>query len=128
MIGGVDIRIPTGAGESSLIVAARAIRQYWPHAVFENGSTGHRYQSYWDTPLDQLEEVFVYRDLAAADVWDAEGAVPAAINTMIHVIADDGLATIVVDEPQSAAMKTIVAAITSGLQTDILNLFALEAA
>lgn len=128
MIGGVDIPIATEAGESSLVVAARAIRQHWPHAVFEDGLTGRRYPSYWDTPLDRMEEVFVYRDSAAADLWDAEGAVPKALNSMIHVLADEGLTTVVVDDPQDPAMKTIVAAISSGLRDDILNLPSPEAA
>lgn len=128
MIGGVDIPILTGAGELSLVAATRAIRQYWPSAVFEDSATGRRYPSYWDTPFDQMEEVFVYRDAAAADLWDTEGAIPQAHNSMIHLIADEGLTTVVVDDPDDLVMKIIVAAIISGLRDTILNLPALEAA
>ena len=43
MIGGIDIAIPTQNCDSSLVSAVRAILQYWPKAVFENGTTGERY-------------------------------------------------------------------------------------
>ena len=128
MIGGVDILILTRAGSSTLVAAARAIRLYWPDSVFENGTTGERYSSYWEAPLDQLQGVFVYRDTQAADIWDAEGAIPPAMNSMIHLITEEGLVTVVVDDPQETAMRKIVAAISSSLHDDILNLFALEVA
>lgn len=127
MIRGVDICIRTSAGESSLFVAARVVGQFWPNAVFENGSTGESYKCYWDTPFDDLEEVFIYRDSAAAELWEIEGAIAEALNSMIHVIADKGLTTVVVDDPDDPTMKSIVAAITSGLQDDVLSHFALEA-
>lgn len=128
MIGGIDIPIPTRGGESSLIAAVRAIRQYWPDSVLENGSTGERFASYWQTPFDKLQEVFVYRDTHAADVWDAEGAIPDFSNSMIHLISEESLATIVVDE-LDPAMKEMVGAISSALRDDILNTLAeLEAA
>jgi hypothetical protein len=129
MIGGIDIPIRTRAAESSLIAAVRAIRQYWPEAVFENGSTGERYQSYWDTPFDSLDEVFVYRDSGAADIWDSEGAIPAAYNSMIHLVAEEGLTTVVIDDLEDRAIKEMVEAIRSALDNDILNTVAeLEAA
>lgn len=128
MIGGFDIPIRTRAGDSSLVAAARAIRRYWPEAVFENGTTGERYHSYWDSPLDQLEEVFVYRDLRSADIWDKEGAIPDVYNSMIHLISDEGLITVVVDEKDSGIME-MVRAISSALEDGILNADAvLEAA
>jgi hypothetical protein len=122
MIGGIDIQIPTLAGESSLIAAARAIRQYWPNCTFENGSTGVRYESYWLTPFDLLDEVFVYRDAEAADVWDEEGAIPNVYNSMIHLISEPGLVTVVVDDLDDAGMKKLVNAISSALRNDILNM------
>ncbi len=119
MIGGIDIRLPTRCGESSVEVAVRAIRQKWSHAVFENGTTGERYADFATIPFGHIEELFVYRDTGAAEVWEAEGAIPAAINTMIHIVPDDDSLTVVVDE-RDAAMNEIIAAIQSGLSDDIL--------
>jgi len=127
MIGGVDVRIPTQAGDSALVAAARAVLRAWPHAVFEDGVTGRRYPSFWPTPLDRLEEVFIYRDESAADLWDDEGAVPSALNSMIHVISEEGFTTVVVDDPHDATMEAMIESISRGLNLDLFN-FAAEAA
>ena len=118
MIGGIDIQLPTRCGPPSVEVAVRAIRQRWPRAVFENGLTGDHYEHFRQIPFGEITEIFVYRDRASADVWDAEGAIPSVHNTMIHVIADDDRITVVVDE-RDAAMEEIVAAISSGLRDGI---------
>ena len=85
--------------------------------MFENGLTGERYDSFPEIPFGETEEVFVYRDLASAAVWDAEGAIPKASNTMIHLIADRGWVTAVVDE-RTDEMNEIIAAIESELADD----------
>ena len=100
MIGGIDIAIPTQAGDSSLVAAVRAILQYWPNAVFENGVTGERYGRLAEVPFGLIEEIFVYRDSAIADAWEAEGTVPDLYDTMVHVIADDDRVTLVVDSTE----------------------------
>ena len=127
MIGGVDVLIPTRAGDSSIEVAVRAIRQKWPQAAFENSLTGERYGSFRRVPFGKLGEIFVYRDTATADAWDAEGAVPVLSNTMIHLIADADAVTVVVDE-KDAEMQEILAAIVSGLSDQIHYLKALKKA
>jgi hypothetical protein len=118
MIGGIDIRIPTRAGDSSLEVSVRAIRQKWPGAIYENGLTGDRYDHFRQIPFGDVEELFVYRDSAAAELWDIEGAVPNARNSMIHVIADQDMLTAVIDE-RDAEMDGIIAAIRSGLADEL---------
>lgn len=90
MIGGIDIHLPTKAGASSVEVAVRAIRQRWQRAVFENGITGDRYTDFSQIPFGEIEELFVYRDTRAADAWDADGAIPALYNTMVHIISSRG--------------------------------------
>lgn len=114
MIGGIDIRIPSRMGDPSLEIAVRAIRQIWADAVFENGHTGEKYDGFEQIPFGCTEEIFVYRDRESASIWDAEGAVPEASNTMIHLIYDAGWVTAVVDE-RTDEMKVIIAAIESGL-------------
>jgi len=127
MIGGIDIRLPSPAGLKSLEVAVRAVRQQWPRAAFENGNTGERYERFSEIPFGDVEELFVYRDADAAEVWNDKGAIPEVSNTMIHLLQDEGLITAVIDE-QTPEMETIINAIRSGLGDSILSLYAMEAA
>jgi hypothetical protein len=114
MIGGVEYQIPARAGESSVRVAVSVIQHKWPRAVFENGETGERYNDIREIPFEELREIFVYRDLDAADAWDRDGAVPEDANTMVHLIADEGLITMIIDE-KDAFMDEIRNAIASRL-------------
>lgn len=118
MIGGIDVHLPTLAGTSSIEVAVRAIRQRWPRATFENGVTGDRYDQFEQVPFGQIEELFVYRDCELADRWEEEGAVPELSNTMIHLILDDDLLTVVVDE-RNMEMEEMLTSIKSGLHDEI---------
>ncbi len=120
MIGGVDTHLPTRAGAQAVEVAVRAVRQQWRRAVFENASTGERYEQFWQIPFGALDEIFVYRDSAVADQWDAEGAIPELYNTMVHIIGDEGMITVVVDE-KDAAMSDLIAAIASALGDEIFS-------
>ena len=115
MIGGIDVQIPTRCGPLATEVAVRAVRQRWPQAEFENGVTGERYREFCQIPFGEIDEIFVYRDRASADSWDAEGAIPSLYNTMIHIVADQELITVVVDERDSA-MEEIIAAISSAFR------------
>lgn len=119
MIGGIDIRLQTRAGIESVEVAVRAIRQLWARAVFENGETGERYHDFQSVPFGRARELFVYRDAGAADLWDEKGAVPEVLNTMIHVLHDEGLITAVIDE-HTPEMDTLLSAIRSALDDSIL--------
>ena len=62
-----------------------------------------------------MDEIFVYRDAQAADVWDAAGAIPAVHNTMIHILVDEGLLTLVVDQSDNE-MQQVAAAVRSALE------------
>ena len=123
MIGGIDIAIPTQAGDLSLVAAVRAIMQYWPKAVFEDGVTGERYARLTEVPFGRIGEIFIYRDSAVADAWEAEGAVPELYDTMVHVIADHDRITLVVDSTEGL-MADLIATVRSGLNDDILHVFA----
>lgn len=69
-------------------------------------------------PFGEIEELLVYRDLHSADTWDAEGAVPAVYNTMIHLILDNDLLRVVVDD-RDADMEEFLSAIQSALRDEI---------
>lgn len=111
---GIEVHLPTDVGNRSLEQAVRAVAKRWPHAVCENGDTGERYEHLWQAPLDEADELFVYRDGSADDAWDQDGAVPATHNTMIHLIADDSTLTVVVDE-RDAEMDGMIEAIEAAL-------------
>lgn len=119
MIGGIDIRLPSKAGLDSIEVAVRAIRQVWPQALIEHGDTGELYSNFWDVPFGEVNELFVYRDHNAADIWNEKGAILEVYNTMIHIVYDDGLITLIIDK-HDMAMEEIFAAIRSGLDDSLL--------
>jgi hypothetical protein len=113
MIGGVESQVLTQTADA-LEIGIRTIQRHWPKAVIENGETAERYHHVRDVPFGKMSELFVYRDAAAADRWDEDGAVPEVFNTMIHLLEDPGMLTIVVDE-KDALMQEVVADITSAV-------------
>jgi hypothetical protein len=117
MIGGVDTDLPTRAGDRSLEVAVRAVRQHWPLAVFENPEKEGRYDYFWQIPFGSIREIFVYRDTVAADGWDARGAIPELYNTMVHVLASAKTVTVVVDV-KDEPMMGLIADIASALRDE----------
>ena len=119
MIGGIDVRIKSGAGKESLERATRAVAQLWPDAVFAHGETGELYDSIWHVPFSEIEEVFVYRDRDSAKVWFEKGAVAEAFNQMIHILHDPGLITVVIDE-RDEEMEAALKAISSGLAPNLV--------
>lgn len=127
MIGGIETSVPTPGESDSLHAAVRVIRQYWPNAVFENGDTGDPYGEFWQIPFGELNEIFVYRDQSIADRWDAEGAVAELRNTMIHLIADGDVLTVVVDEKDDE-MTNVIASVRSAIANLFLWLPKLRAA
>jgi len=114
MIGGIDIRIPSAAGNESLEKATRAVAQYWPDAVFGHGETGELYQHAFLVPFSELDEIFVYRDDKYANLWLEQGAVQEAYNSMVHILYDPGLLTVVIDE-RNEEMDMALKAIKSSL-------------
>jgi hypothetical protein len=127
MIAEIDVRIPNRAGEKSVEVAVRAIRLQWPRAVFENGDTAERYDYFGQIPFGEVEELFVYRDANAAELWDKHGAVAVARNSMVHVIYDDGLITVVIDD-WTEETESILQGIRSALVDPVLTVVALRKA
>jgi hypothetical protein len=120
MIGGIDVRLKTAAGRQALEAAVRAIRQMWPKAVFENAATGERYGYFDQIPFGQIDEIFVYRDDEVSEKWDEKGAIPETANTMIHVLYDEGLITVVIDE-RDEVMESALEAIRSALHDAIFS-------
>jgi hypothetical protein len=121
MIGGSDVIFDAGVFEpqEALRAGLRCVKRTWPDAVFEDGGTGRRYQSFAAIPFAHTNELLVYRDLAAWLQWEAEGAVEASANTMVHLIAKQEGLTVVVDDRQEAAMARIVSEIGTVLSEGV---------
>ena len=98
------------------------VRQHWPHSVFENPETADRYDYFSQIPFGTIHEIFVYRDAAAADGWTRRRD-PELYNTMVHIIADMEMVTVVVDKTD-AEMRGMIDDISSALSDEILHVSA----
>lgn len=123
MIGGVDIKIeiPGRAGRAALDASVRIIRSFWPSAVFENAENSDYYDRFDEIPFSRLREIFVYKDEAARDLWETEGAVPEATNLMIHLIVDDPDLFVVMDDDTTPEMQRVLAAIRTTLDDEAVR-------
>ncbi len=111
-IGGDDIVIAHSADGLALDVAVRMFRYFWRGACFENSDTGEVYSDYAAIPFGQLRELFIYRDRAALDAWNAGNAPPGC---MVGLIVDPGELTIVVDDRNITMARAYVRAVLSAL-------------
>lgn len=88
-IGGIDILLSSKAGNESIKIAIDIIKQFWTEAIFENGNTGEKLSQ---IPSD-IKELFVYKNNKFAELWEKE----IVLNTMIYLIYDKDLLTVVID-------------------------------
>jgi hypothetical protein len=121
MIGGTDVLIPTQAGVASLDACVRAVQSEWPQAVFEDAATGAFFDADECLSMQELSEMFAYRDHNAAQSWDKRGAAPELRNTMIHVLTAPGQLTVVVDDPTSPPIRRIVTSLKRELRSEAVN-------
>ena len=96
-VGGIDILLYAPAGECIVDVLLRACKELWrgSEVCFQDGgSTEVRsLNDPWVWRVGTTSrEFFVYRGSADADLWRAEGAVPANANTMFHFLIGDAVA------------------------------------
>jgi len=108
MIGGIDIEIPTQLGPAALDRGTRTILRAWPEAVIVDADTGAKLQDLAGVSFTELRELLIYRDPAAEARWELEGAIPELRDTMVHLLADDELITVVVDDPSSPEMQSLL--------------------
>lgn len=67
-------------------------------------------------------EVFVYQDGDIARRWDELGAAPELANTMIQIIVEEHSLHFVVDDPNDAAVRAILADIRRVAGQDSLQM------
>ncbi len=123
MIGGNDIVFPAVGDSASLEACARIVNRRWPEARFEDAVTGDKYQHLGDIPFGKVRELLAYPNAAAEAAWDADSAVSGE-NSMICLIVRPEDLTLVLDNPQTAEMQSILGAIHDLLWTDILFAYA----
>jgi hypothetical protein len=123
MIGGTDIVIPTKGDCEALDACVRIIREYWPQATFENALTAEKHNHYEELPFGHLRELFVYPDAVAEKAWD-QGEANAATNSMLYLILSPDHVTVVLDDPNTEPMRSMLKSIQSSLAMDLLNTYA----
>jgi hypothetical protein len=108
-IGGYDIIMPAKLPAAvALQAAVRRICREWPDAVFENAITAEVYPDFASISFDRVTELFVFRDHAAADVWDHPDQEPCNDHDMVHLLCrdngEDELTAVVGDREKAAGM------------------------
>jgi len=122
MIGGDDIVIPAVGDPAALEACVRIVQRHWPHARFEDAITGDKYSRCGEIPLGRVREVLVYPNADAEAAWDADnpGSPP---NSMLYLILSTDFITVVVDDPTTADMRSILDSIRKMMWIDILDTY-----
>lgn len=125
MIGGNDIVFPAVGDSAALEACARIVGRHWPDARFEDAITGDKYQRLGDIPFGRVRELLAYPSASAEAAWDAETA-DCSENSMLYLIARLEDITVVIDNPETAEMRSILNAISDLLRSgfDILFTYA----
>ena len=123
MIGGNDIVFPAVGDAATLEACARIIQRRWPRVRFENAITGEKYAQLNDIPLAELTELLAYPSAEAEAAWDADSP-DSPENSMLYIIVREEDITVVLDNPHTAEMRSILEAIHGLLWTDIQYTYA----
>lgn len=126
MIGGTDILIPATGDAAALDICARIVRRYWPQARFENAVTGDKYQEYAQIPLGCMQELLVYRDAKAESAWDADDP-NSPENSLLYLILRKDSITVVLDNADTAEMRSVVVSLQASLEAAIPRTYAAAA-
>jgi hypothetical protein len=118
MIGGIDIVFPAVGDAATLEGCAPAVGQYWPNIRFEDAVTGDKYQRLADVPFGKVRELLAYCNADAEAAWDADRP-DSPENSMIYLIVRPEDVTVVLDNPDTAEMRSILNAIHDGLCTHV---------
>jgi hypothetical protein len=123
MIGGNDIVFPAVGDAASFEACARLVRRSWPNARFEDAITGDKYHYLGEIPFGKVRELLAYPNADAEAAWDADSP-DSPENSMLYLIVRPEDVTVVLDNPDTAEMRSILGAIRALLWTDILLTYA----
>lgn len=106
MIGGMDIIIPVGEARfSAFDLCLKAMKVFWPNAIYEDSNTGEIFDTY-ELIGEKKKEYFVHKDSHSKEEWDKD--IPETENTMIYFILGETEITFVVDTKNAPEMKKIL--------------------
>ena len=114
MIGGNDIVFPAVGDSAALDACARIVGRHWPDIRFEDAITGDKYQKRADIPFGKIRELFAYPNAEAEAAWDADSP-DSTENSMLYLIARPEDITIVLDNQNTAEMRSILDSIRNFL-------------
>ena len=123
MIGGNDIVFPAVGDSAALGACARIVERHWPDIRFEDAITGDKYQRLGDIPLGRVRELLAYPNAGAEAAWDADSP-DSPENSMLYLIVRAEDITVVIDNPHTSEMKSILNAIHNWLWADIHDTYA----
>ena len=110
MIGGTDVVLPVVGDPDSLEACARIVHRHWPEARFEDAITGDKYDRPGEIPYGRVRELLVYPDAEAEAAWDGDHP-DSPENSMLSLIARPEDLTIVLDNPETPKMESILSEI-----------------
>ncbi len=123
MIGGNDIVFPAVGDAAALEACARIVARHWPNVRFEDAITGEKYPRLGEIPFGKVRELLAYPNAEAEAAWDTDSP-DSAENSMLNLIVRPEDLTVVLDNPDTAEMQSILRAIHDLLWTDILFTYA----
>lgn len=124
MIGGTDVVFPVVGDSAALEACARIVRRCWPDIRFEDAVTGDKYRSLSDIPFGKVRELLAYPNADAEAAWDADSSTSDENSMRYLIVRPDEDLTVVLDNPDTAEMRSLLHAIHELLRTDILFTFA----
>lgn len=123
MIGGTDIVFPAVGDSAALEACARIVRRHWPDVRFEDAITGQKYSQLGDIPLGKVRELLAYPDDESEAAWDSDSP-NSPENSMLSLIVRPEDVTVVLDNPDTPQMQSLLNAIHEMLWADIYMTYA----
>ena len=121
MISGTDIvvNVPDRLQVGEVLdTAVRVVTREWPNAIVQDAVTEVCFISHDEIVCGNLGEVLIYRDAKSFHTWANRGSDPANRIAMVHFIVNQPELTIVIDDLDDKALRSIVSEIR-----DIFNPF-----
>lgn len=123
MIGGSDIVLPAVGDSAALAACARILGRHWPEIRFEDAVTGDKYRRVDDIPFGKVRDLLAYVNPDAEAAWDADSP-DSPENSMVYLLARPTQITVVMDNPYTVEMRSILGTIQELLWTDIFSAYA----
>ena len=107
--------LPAVGDSSALEACARIVGRHWPNIRFEDAITGDKYQRLGDIPLGKVRELLAYPNADAEAAWDSDRP-DSPENSMLYLIVRPEDITVVLDNPHTSEMRSILGAIRDFLE------------